>query len=44
MRIYQLTPTPLQAAEDWLGEQRVMWERRLDQLDDFVRTLKEQAP
>lgn len=44
VRIYQLTPTPLQAAEDWLGEQRVMWERRLDQLDDFVRTLKEQAP
>ena len=25
----------------WMAGQRRLWERRLDQFDDFVRTLKE---
>ena len=36
--------TPLQAAEDWMATQRTLWERRLDQFDEFVRTLKETEP
>src|ERR1700722_8267055 len=30
MRTYTLSPQPLQAAEEWLRAQRVLWERRLD--------------
>jgi DNA-binding transcriptional ArsR family regulator len=41
VRMWQLTPQPLQEAEDWLSTQRTLWERRLDQFDAFVRTLKE---
>ena len=38
-RFYRFEPTRLQAAEDWLAEQRSLWERRLDQLDDFLLEL-----
>jgi DNA-binding transcriptional ArsR family regulator len=41
VRTYRLTPQPLQEAESWMAGQRRLWERRLDQFDDFVRTLKE---
>jgi DNA-binding transcriptional ArsR family regulator len=41
VRTYRLTPQPLQAAEDWMTSQRQLWERRLDQFDQFVLTLKE---
>ena len=41
-RTYQLAPEPLQLAENWLTEQRTLWERRLDQLDAYVMSLKEQ--
>lgn len=41
VRTYRLTPQPLAAAEDWLGAQRTMWERRLDQLDAYLQTMKE---
>jgi len=43
VRTYRLTPTPLQAAEDWMTTQRQVWERRLDQFDQYVRTLKEEG-
>ena len=43
VRTYSLAPRPLQAAEHWLSAQRTQWERRLDQLDDFLKTLKEQT-
>ena len=36
VRTCQLVPTALRASEDWLAEQRSMWERRLDQLDAFL--------
>jgi DNA-binding transcriptional ArsR family regulator len=40
-RTYALEPEALQALEDWLTAQRQVWERRLDQLDQYVSTLKE---
>ena len=42
MRTYRLEPEPLQLIEDWLAKQRSLWERRLDQLDDYLIQLKEQ--
>ena len=42
VRTYELSPPALQAAEDWMATQRGMWERRLDQLDNFLAELKEQ--
>ncbi len=41
VRTYQLAPQSLEAAQDWMALQRVTWERRLDQLDDYLRDLKE---
>jgi DNA-binding transcriptional ArsR family regulator len=40
VRTYQLSPKPLKVAESWMAEQRVLWERRLDQLDIFLDDLK----
>ncbi len=42
VRTYRLTPAPLQRAAGWLEQQRGMWERRLDQLDDHLKVMKEQ--
>jgi DNA-binding transcriptional ArsR family regulator len=42
VRTYRLTPEPLEAAEDWMASQRRLWERRLDQFDDYVRSLHAQ--
>jgi DNA-binding transcriptional ArsR family regulator len=41
VRTYQLAPEPLKLAENWLAEQRTLWERRLDQFDAYVMSLKE---
>ncbi|TWI39632.1 ArsR/SmtB family transcription factor [Mesorhizobium tianshanense] len=41
VRTYQLAHEPLELAENWLAEQRALWERRLDQFDDYVLKLKE---
>lgn len=41
VRTYRLSPEPLKLAENWLAEQRALWERRLDQFDAYVMTLKE---
>jgi len=41
VRTYRLTPAPLAEAEGWMAEQRGIWERRLDQLDSYLLTLKE---
>ena len=40
VRTYTLAPQPLKAAEHWLSTQRAHWERRLDALDEFLKTLK----
>jgi DNA-binding transcriptional ArsR family regulator len=41
VRTYQLAPQPLKVAEHWMVRQRAIWERRLDQLDDYLEDLKE---
>ena len=41
VRTYELAPQPLQAAEDWMTDRRKLWERRLDQLDAYLLTMKE---
>lgn len=41
VRTFQLVGKPLRLAEDWLSQQRSLWERRLDQLDDYLLQLKE---
>lgn len=42
VRTYELAADQLRLAEDWLGRQRKLWERRLDQLDDYLLKLKEE--
>lgn len=44
VRTYELEPEPLRLAEDWLSRQRRFWERRLDRLDAYLLTLKEETP
>jgi DNA-binding transcriptional ArsR family regulator len=41
VRTYRLAPQPLRAAESWLSGQRRLWECRLDQLDAYLLTMKE---
>jgi len=41
VRTFQLVPQPLEAAERWMVEQRAIWESRLDQLDNYLKDLKE---
>lgn len=40
VRTYKLAPKPLEVAGHWLDSQRAEWERRLDQLDDYLDHLK----
>lgn len=42
LRIYKLQPQSLKAVETWLDEQRLLWETRLDQLDDYLLNMKEE--
>ena len=39
VRTCHLKPKPLEDAEGWIGAQRTLWTRRLDQLDDYLRQL-----
>ena len=41
VRTYELTPKSLTTAEHWLAARRARWERRLDQLDDYLAALEE---
>jgi DNA-binding transcriptional ArsR family regulator len=41
VRTYHLAPQRLKLAENWLARQRAIWEKRLDQLDTYLITLKE---
>lgn len=41
VRIYRLVPQRLRGAEHWMARQRALWERRLDQLDQFLNADKE---
>ncbi len=44
VRTYELQPKALEAAEHWLTVHRRRWETRLDQLDDYLSTLKKETP
>lgn len=44
VRTYELAPDAFEAVEGWLATQRRVWERRLDQLDAYLLTLKESEP
>lgn len=44
VRTYRLVPARLELVERWLAGQRAQWERRLDQLDEHLRTLQEEEP
>lgn len=39
VRTFTLNAKKLGAAENWLSKQRTEWERRLDQLDDYLLNL-----
>ena len=41
VRTYQIVPKRMKMAEHWLSRQRDLWERRLDQLDEYLLALKE---
>ena len=41
VRTYQLAPQRLKLAENWLARQRTIWDKRLDQLDTYLVSLKE---
>ncbi|MCK9916392.1 metalloregulator ArsR/SmtB family transcription factor [Microbacteriaceae bacterium K1510] len=43
VRTYELAADRLKIAEDWLGHQRKLWERRLDQLDAYLLQLKKEG-
>ena len=42
VRTYTLAPGALDTVGAWLAGQRDLWERRLDQLDSYLLTLKDQ--
>ena len=41
VRTCHIEPAPLSAAEQWIAEQRALWEGRLDRLGDYLQTLKD---
>lgn len=36
VRTCRIDPSALRSAEGWIGEQRTVWEHRLDELGDFL--------
>ncbi|WP_257387569.1 ArsR/SmtB family transcription factor [Tahibacter caeni] len=40
-RTYRLMPRRLRAAEQWMSRQRALWEKRLDQLDSYLKEIKD---
>lgn len=43
VRTFHLEAETLKLAEDWLGRQRTMWQRRLDRHDNYLLNLKEES-
>ena len=41
VRTYRLTPASFHEAEAWMTRQRNLWERRLNQLDNHLTTIKD---
>ena len=42
VRTCRIEPRALGQAERWIAEQRALWEGRLDRLEDYLETLKEE--
>jgi DNA-binding transcriptional ArsR family regulator len=42
VRTCRIEPRALGQAEQWIAEQRALWEGRLDRLEDYLETLKEE--
>lgn len=40
VRTCELAFEPLKTAEGWMARQRLLWERRLDQLDNHLKEMK----
>jgi DNA-binding transcriptional ArsR family regulator len=40
VRTCSIEPKALTAAERWIGEQRTIWEGRIDRLETFLETMK----
>lgn len=40
VRTCRLDPAPMRRTEAWLVQQRTMWERRLDRLEDYLAQLQ----
>ena len=43
IRTCRLNPETARAAEGWLGQQRTIWEARLDRLDAFLASMKDEG-
>ena len=43
VRTYRIVPARLEVAQRWLADRRALWERRLDQLDEHLKTLQEET-
>lgn len=41
VRTYHLEPRQLGRVSGWLEQQRKLWERRLDQLDDYLSSMEQ---
>ena len=41
VRTYEIRPERFKVAENWLTEQRQLWESRLDRFDAYVKQLKQ---
>lgn len=39
-RIYKLSPEPLQEMDEWLDSFRSIWEKRLDQLEEYLEKIQ----
>lgn len=39
-RIYKLRPEPLQEMDEWLDSFRSIWEKRLDQLEEYLEKIQ----
>ena len=44
VRTFRIVPGRLESAEAWLAGQRRLWEARLDQLDEHLKTFREEEP
>jgi DNA-binding transcriptional ArsR family regulator len=43
IRTYHIAPIALTVAEQWLVKQRALWEARLNQLDTYLNTMKDET-